>query len=166
MKAGSAELLSFLATRHARAQGELDELRQRGLELVIASCIVELRETTSEAARRVPVDTSAFAEADIAAKPSSAPEAQPGPEPKEDQKSENVWEWLAPEEPPTLEDEPEPSVDGPEPGVEAADPSEEEPEVAERPSVRSVERSEPAPPVSADPAVEDVRGAWNPPPGG
>jgi hypothetical protein len=94
------------------------------------------------------------------------------PKPKAEPESENVWEWLAPDEPSTLKDELGATVDEPkpdpqpEPQLEEPEPLAEAPEVPGRPPLRHVERSQPSPPVSPDPAVEDVRGAWKPPPNG
>lgn len=121
----------------------------------MAACITELRGTTQ---RAVPLDPSALSEADVATRT---------PKSKPDDGSDKKWEWLATDDPPTLEDEFEPPpADELELSAEPPDVPREEPEVPEHAPAQPLVPPKPAPPVSPEPAVEDVRGAWNPPPDG
>ncbi|MGH2758884.1 MAG: hypothetical protein ACRDKJ_04890 [Actinomycetota bacterium] len=165
----SSELLTFLVSRHQRAQRELDDLRQRGLEIVIAACVTELRGPGWAPSRAVTIDTSSLSEADVTSRPgggSTAPaDGQPDekaqePLPPEPDDAEGSWEWLAPEEPPpTLEDDVRAVETQPDtPAGELKTPAD--------PPGRAVGSPKPASPVSPEPAAEDVRGAWTPPPSG
>ena len=163
--AGSTELLSLLAARHRRAQTEHDDLRQRGLEMVIAACVTDFHNSRQRSPDTVPIDTSALSEADVTSRAQPSPEAAETSEPEtkeevplptEPDESDGGWEWPVPDDPPTLEDD-----------LVILDPSpsqpEDEPETPERPPPRTLDAPVPAPPVSPEPAVEDVRGAWKPP---
>jgi len=144
-------LLDFLASRYARAQLELDELRQRGLELVIAACAADVTKRPSPAttAVEVPLDPTALSEADVteghdvprtptvAATVTIEPRKEPEPRPEPETE--------------TVRDTAPPTDEFPHP-----QPTPERPQTPPKP----------APPISPDPGVEDVRGAWGPPPGG
>lgn len=148
MKGDVRQLLGFLGARYERAQGDVDELRLRALELVIAACVsAENRtgggEPEAAAAPAAPV----LSEADLAAVPQ-------GPEPSRDPEAgpSHGRRELPPEpEPPRTRPEPRP------------DHTEEKPPVPPPEQARPGPPSAPPPPVSPDPAVEDVRGAWGPP---
>lgn len=158
----AAKLLSYLVGRHRRAGNELDDLRRRGLEMIIAACVTELN-IPARFGRSVSVDPTALSEADIAARRrSTAPvvntpdrkEAEPlPPEPDE---ADGGWDWLTPDVPDEIDEDM--AVLEPEPETTI-----EEPRVPERIRDPFDEPPPPPPPVSPEPAVEDVRGAWDPP---
>jgi hypothetical protein len=140
-------LLDFLASRYARAQRELDELRQRGLELVIAACAADVakRPPAETASVATPLDPSALSEADVTGT-SDVPRTP----------TVEATVTIEPKKEP--EPEPESVRDTPPPTDEFPDP--------QPTPVRPQTPPKSAPPISPDPGVEDVRGAWGPPPGG
>jgi hypothetical protein len=157
-------LLRFLGSRYDAARSQADELRMRALELVIAGCVIDVRDHPVSAAVADVLAPPAVVEpladeepaSDVPAwpLPNDEPDELPAPEP--DPWSEEPEPEPLPEPEPTPQHELQDLMPPTNAPPEAA--TEPEPAFEERPPVPQ------PPPLSTETAPgEPLRGSWEPP---
>jgi hypothetical protein len=130
------DLLQFLGSRYAQARRELDEIRVRALELVVAACVSESRERPpGEMPPPSPSSAPVLSEeAALREEPPPVVPAEPGPEPE------------------------------PEAPVPPESPQERGPAVDREPEVEHQTGPLVWPPAGGEDVPEEpVRGSWDPP---
>ena len=165
MSSEMLELLRLLGTRYEEARRDLDELRVRALELVVAACVAESRERPigeipPPGRMREPLLTDEVTAVKVAPSgtlgegPVATPEPETEPEPESAPRLEPDLDEVSEPEPVQL------------PARESEATVVDSPETDEMGGAhwppRPVEASD-EPPVDDRPPEEPVRGAWEPP---